>query len=175
MHRPHVQLAIDDAQQDRVAICEPERAPDVRRNLQATPAHQFATLRIHVAYPTFIQMKALYTFFVILAILAAWTNSAKRFYARQLEVAGEGLDGCADVVREFVHQIEPFGVMVILGDQPQLAVHKGANDAVLVRVMEPNRFGDVARPSPSRIPGRRAQVTVAIRSFSGRRRNAIAG
>ena len=41
--------------------------------------------------------------------MAVWTNSAKRFYAHQLEVAVEVLDVCADVVRELVHQIGPSG------------------------------------------------------------------
>ncbi|CAN1530230.1 hypothetical protein MCEREM21A_01381 [Sphingomonadaceae bacterium] len=77
--------------------------------------------------------------------MAVWTNSAKRFYAHQLEVAVEVLDVCADVVRELVHQIEPFWIIVVLGHQPQLAVHKGATDVVFVRVVKPKRFGDVAR------------------------------
>lgn len=43
--------------------------------------------------------------------------------------------------------------MVILGDQPQLAVHKGANDVVFVRIMKAKRFGDVTRRFVSRCGG----------------------
>lgn len=85
--------------------------------------------------------------------MAVWTNSAKRFYAHQLEVAVEVLDVCADVVRELVHQIEPFWIIVVLGHQPQLAVHKGATDVVFVRVVKPTRLGDVARRFVSRCGG----------------------
>jgi hypothetical protein len=43
--------------------------------------------------------------------------------------------------------------MVILGDQSQLAVHKGANDVVFVRIMKAKRFCDVTRRFVSRCGG----------------------
>lgn len=44
-------------------------------------------------------------------------------------------------------------VIVVLGDDTQLAVGKGATDVVCVRIMKPKRFGDVARRFVSRCDG----------------------
>jgi hypothetical protein len=72
MHGPHMQLAIDDAQQDRITVGQAESTPNVSRHLQPTSTHQFASLRIHVAHPTIIQIRESYTFFVILPSESMW-------------------------------------------------------------------------------------------------------
>ena len=60
---PHMQLSIYNAEQDRITIGEPERTPNVDRNLQTTSAHQLASLRVHVKHPISIQIRVVYTFF----------------------------------------------------------------------------------------------------------------
>jgi hypothetical protein len=63
-----MQLAIDDAQQDRITVGQAEGTPNVSRHLQPTSAHQFASLCIHVSFPAFVQIIPQYTFFVKMAI-----------------------------------------------------------------------------------------------------------
>jgi hypothetical protein len=53
---PHLQCPIDNTQQNRVAVGEPESAPDIGGHLQSTSAHQLASLCIHVPHPAIIQI-----------------------------------------------------------------------------------------------------------------------
>ena len=69
-----------------------------------------------------------------------------RVDTNQLHLAVEQFDPvCSDAVREFIHEVEPVGVVVVLRDKRQRFAIEGANYIVLMGIMLSEIFRYVPR------------------------------